>query len=142
MQKPGSMKTFDLLYLGSIVVGLLGLAFGWDGLVEQMVAEFSAQGVEADAQTASFSLILGFAFASVINVALWFLVSVLRIEFVKWLLVIFLVYGIFSIVVGVSESGFDLTQITAIVSTAMSIGAIYFLFQPASKEWLAAKRGD
>lgn len=142
MQKPQSMKMFDFLYLGSIVVGLLGLILGWDILVEQMNAELATQGVESDVEMATAAIIGGAAFATAINLALWFLVSILRIEFVKWILALFLAWGIYSMLVGIASVGFSLEQITGIISTIMSIAAIYMLFQPDAKEWFAAKRGE
>ena len=141
MQKPDSMKKFDLLYLGSLAVGLIGLALGWDGLVEQMNAEFTAQGLEPESGFATGAIIGGFVFGIGISVALWFLVSILRIEFVKWILVLFTVYGVVSLAGGIALAGFDPIQISGIVSTLMSIAAIWMLFRPDSKEWFAAKKG-
>ena len=141
MQKPNSMKTFDLLYLGSLAVGLIGLALGWDGLVEQMNAEFAAQGLDPESGFATGAIIGGFVFGIGISLALWFLVSILRIEFVKWILVLFTVYGVVSLAGGIANAGFDPIQITGIVSTLMSIAAIWMLFKPDSKEWFAAKKG-
>ena len=142
MPKPASMKMFDLLYLGSIAVGLIGLALSWDGLVAQMIAEFDAQGLESDEATASATLIGGFAFATAINLVLWFLLSVLRIAFVKWVLILFLLWGIFSIIVGLTQAELGLQQVSGLVSTLMSCAAIYYLFRPDAKEWLAHKRGQ
>lgn len=142
MPKPASMKLFDALYLGSIAVGLIGVALVWDGLVAQMMEEFAAQGLDSSEATASATLIGGFAFGIAINLVLWFVISVLRIAFVKWVLILFLVWGIFGILVGLSEAPFGLQQVTGLVSTLMSCAAIYYLFQPDAKEWLAQKRGQ
>lgn len=141
MQKPDSMKKFDLLYLGSLAVGLIGLALGWDGLVEQMNAEFVAQGLEPESGFATGAIIGGFVLGIGISVALWFLVSIVRIEFVKWILVLFTAYGVLSLVGGIALAGFDPIQISGIISTLMSIAAVWMLFRPDSKEWFAAKKG-
>ena len=140
--KPDSIRKFDWLYLGSIVVGMIGLALGWGTLTEQMNQEFIAQGIEPDSSIATGALIGGFAIGTAISLALWFLISVLRIEFVKWILVLFVLWSLVSLAGGIALSGFDMIQISGIVSTIMSIAAIYMLFQPDAKEWFAAKRGD
>lgn len=141
MPKPRSMKTFDLLYLGSLAVGLIGLVLGWDGLVEQMNAEFVAQGLEPESGFATGAIIGGFVLGIGISIALWFLVSVIRIEFVKWIIVLFTIYSVVSLAGGIAAAGFDPIQISGIVSTLMAIAAIVMLFQPESKEWFAAKKG-
>ena len=142
MAKPDSIKKFDLFYLGSIVVGLLGIVFGWDMMMEQMNADFVAQGLEPDSGIATGAIIGGTVLGIVISLALWFLISVSRIEFVKWILALFVLWSLFTMAVGISATGFDMVQITGIVSTILSIAAIYMLFKPDAKEWFAAKRGD
>lgn len=142
MAKPDSIKKFDWLYLGSVAVGLLGIVFGWDGMMEQLNAEFAAQGLDVDSGIGTGAIIGGIAFGIIISLALWFLISVLKIEFVKWILLLFVLYSVFSLFVAISTTGFDITQITGIVSTIMSIAAIYMLFRPDAKEWFAAKRAS
>ena len=142
MAKPDSIKKFDYLYIGSIVVGALGLLLGWGALMDQVNAELAAQGLEPEGGFATGAIIGGFVFGTALSLALWFLVSVLRIEFVKWILLAFLLYGLFTMFVGVSQTGFDLVQVFGIISTIMSAAAIYMLFRPDAKEWFAAKRGD
>ena len=142
MTKPASIKKFDYLYIGSVVIGLIGLIIGWDSLVALMDAEFAAQGLDPEGSFSTTTIIAGFAFGTAISLALWFLISVLRIEFVKWILVLFTVWGVFSLVVGLATTGFAVNQISGIISTIMSVAAIYMLFQPDAKAWFAAKRGD
>ena len=142
MTKPASIKKFDYLYIGSVVIGLIGLIIGWDSLVALMDAEFAAQGLDPEGSFATTTIIAGFAFGTAISLALWFLISVLRIEFVKWILVLFTVWGVFSLVVGIATTGFAVNQISGIISTIMSVAAIYMLFQPDAKAWFAAKRGE
>ena len=142
MQKPQSMKFFDWLYLGSLAIGLIGLALGWDAMMEQMNAEFAAQGLEPDSSFATSAIVGGFIFGVGISVALWFLVSIMRIEFVKWIVALFTAYGVVSLAGGIAMAGFDMIQLSGIVSTLMSIVAVVMLFRADSKAWFDAKRGD
>ncbi|WP_226699655.1 hypothetical protein [Qipengyuania gaetbuli] len=135
--KPASIKKFDMLYLGSIVVGLIGFAFNYGDLVETTNAELAAAGVEG---MGGGIMIGSLIFGIVINLALWFLISGLRIEFVKWILVLFAAWAIFSLATTFGLlSGLNL--VFTLVGNLMTLAAIYFLFQPDAKAWFAEKRG-
>ena len=92
--KPAAIKKFDWLYLGSVSVGLLGFALNYGAIADQANAELAAGGLEGAAN----GLLIGSMLVGVaINVALWFLVSVLRIGFVKWIIVLFVAWGLLSL---------------------------------------------
>lgn len=134
--KPASIKKFDLFYLGSIAVGAIGFAIGYDTLVEQTNAQLAAEGIEGlGAGAVIASLLLGIA----INLALWFLVSVLRIEFVKWIVVLLTAWGVLSLALALGD-GLQATMISGIIATILSVIAVWFLFQPDAKAWFAQKR--
>ena len=78
--KPGSIRKFDWLYLGSIAVSLLGFVFNYDTIAAQTNAELTAQGVEG---LSTGVLIGGLLFGTAISLALWFMISILRIELAK-----------------------------------------------------------
>ena len=139
MKKPASMKLFDLLYLGSLAVGMIGLFLGWDTMIAQMNAELASEGVALDEAFASNAIVGSFLFGVAISVGLWFLVSVLRIEFVKWIILLFTAYGVVTLATGIARDGFDMIELSGIVSTLMSIAALVMLFRPDSKAWFDAK---
>lgn len=136
--KPASMKKFDWLYLGSIAVGLLGLLLNYGTLSAQAQAEFTKQGLSGmeDAM-----LLGGVLFGVAISLAIWFLISVLRIELVKWVLILLTAWSILTSAKSISL-GFDSTMVWGLASTIMTVVAIWFLFHPDAKAWFAAKRGD
>lgn len=138
--KPASIKKFDLFYLGSIVVGLIGFALSYGALLNQTNAEMAAAGAEGMGEaTLMGGLIVGVLF----SVGLWFLISVWRIEVIKWVLALFVAWSVISLAMGLS-AGFTLTttMIIGLVSTLMSIVSIYFLFQPDAKAWFEEDRGE
>ena len=136
--KPASVKKFDWLYLGSIIIGLAGVALNYENLVAAADAEMAAQGVEG-MMTGGF-LIVSLLFGVSISLALWFCVSVLRIELVKWVIALFTAWSIVSYI-GSFDTRMDLSIISGLVSTVMTIAALYYLFQPDAKAWFAEKRG-
>ena len=140
MAKPDSIRKFDWLYLGSLAIGLLGLVLGWDSIMTQMNEQMAAEGVALEGSVPTAAIIGGALIGTAISLALWFLISVLRIEFIKWILIVFVVYSVFSILGGLALTGFDLVQISGIISTILSIAAIAMLFRADAKAWFADKR--
>ena len=138
--KPAAIKKFDWLYLGSVAVGLLGFALNYGAIADQANAELAAGGLEGAAN----GLLIGSMLVGVaINVALWFLVSVLRIGFVKWIIVLFVAWGLLSLGTALASGEIaSLNVIFGIISSLMGIASLYFVFQPEATAWLAAKRDD
>ncbi|QPC98761.1 hypothetical protein [Qipengyuania soli] len=136
--KPASVKKFDMLYLGSVAVGLVGVALNYGNIVDAANAEMAAQGLEAT--MGGGVIVVSLLFGVVISLALWFLVSVLRIEMVKWIIALFTGWSVVSYIVSF-DSRMDLSIISGLVSTVMTVAAIYFLFRPDAKAWFAEKRG-
>lgn len=122
--KPVSVKKFDILYLGSVALGLIALALDFDNVVGGMSESLAA---------------VSMFFLVVISAALWFLVSVLRIEAVKWIIALFMAYSVYSFALGFSPE-IDLRLVLEILSTVMTLAAIYYLFRPDAKAWFSEKR--
>lgn len=142
MGKPDSIRKFDWLYLGSIAVGLIGLALSWSTVTGQMDAQMEAAGTELGSGTATAALIGGLVIGTGVSLAIWFLISVLRIELIKWVLIVLVLWGLVTLPAGIQATGgIGMQNITGIISTIMSIAAIWFLFRPDAKAWFAEKRG-
>ena len=135
--KPAAIKKFDMLYLGSLAVSVLSVALVFDTMVQISNDQLAAQGLEP---MGGGILIAGLAFWVIIALALWFLVSKLRIEFVKYLLALFAVYSVFTMAVGGAGEGPMLNLILGWISSVMSLAAVYFLFTAEAKAWFAEKR--
>ena len=138
--KPASIRKFDWLYLGSIAVGLIGFALNYGTVADQASAELTAGGMEG----ATDALLIGsMLFGVAINVGLWFLISVLRIGFVKWILVLFVAWGLLSLGNSIaSPQVMALNLVFGAISSVMVVASLYFLFQPEATAWLAQRRGD
>jgi len=76
--KPASIKKFDKLYLGSILVSLIGIVFGWDTMMTDMNTQIAASGTAVDGMggIVSGAAIGGIALGLGISLLLWALVSV------------------------------------------------------------------
>ena len=138
--KPAAIRKFDWLYLGSIAVGVLGFALTYGTLADSVSAELTASGME----DAAGGFLIGSMLVGVaINVALWFLISVLRIGFVKWILLLFVAWGLLSFGISIASGQAPaLNLVIGAISSIMVVASVYFLFQPEATAWLAQKRGD
>lgn len=135
--RPGSIRKFDWLFLGSLALSVLAFVLNYDAIVAQVDRELVASGIEAGAGLAEKSLI----FSVIVNLALWFLVSRLRIGFVRWLLIVFFAIG----AIGIPAALAQLPALHAVVNLlvfVMQLGAFWFLFQPDARAWFAARRGS
>lgn len=140
--KPASIRKFDWLYWASVIIGLSGLAIGWDTINAQVSSELAATGdEELGSAITSGAIIVGAVVGAAISIAIWFLISVLRIELGKWVLIAMVLWTLVTLPGGIElAGGFSLMHVPSIVSTALTIAAIWFLFQPDAKAWFAEKR--
>ncbi|MXO62980.1 hypothetical protein [Qipengyuania oceanensis] len=135
--RPQAIRNFDYLYLGSLVLGVISFVLNYDAIIAEVQRETAANGMEMGGGLAIGSLIFGL----IVSLALWFLVSRLRIEIVKWVLVLFFVFGL----IGMPAVFAQLPSLHAVISlivTVMQAIAIYFLFTPEAKAFFADKGGN
>tara|TARA_R110000751_G_scaffold2018_7_gene8633 strand:- start:222145 stop:222570 length:426 start_codon:yes stop_codon:yes gene_type:complete len=135
--KPASIRKFDWLYLGSVAIGLLGVALNYGAIASLTEADLASQGY---ADMGVGVLIAGVLFGIAISLALWFMISVLRIGLAKWLLVVLTAWSVVTSGVAI-VANFDVTMVWGLVSTVMTVLAIWFLFQPDATAWFAEKKG-
>ena len=137
--RPDSIRKFDMLWLGALALGIVSFVLGYGTLKAQVDAELAGSGLREG--TSDFALMGGFAFGIVISFALWFLVSRQRLEFVKWILILLLVWGLINLP-AIFADGFTLIDGLSLIGTAMQAAAIYFLFRPDAKAWSERKEVD
>ena len=82
-----------------------------------------------------------------IYLLLWFLIARKASNVAKWVLVVFLVLSILSLVASLFAPGFTedwtLTRILGLVVYALEIASLVYLFKPDAKAWLKGERaGD
>ena len=137
--KPAAIKRFDGLYLGAVALSLLATVMDFDDLRAAMEAELALRGAQSATDAA---IIVGLAVSAAFSLALWFLISVLRIGLLKWIAALFAAYGVVAFALAVGEITFDLAAILSLLVVLMNVAAVYFLFTPEAKAWFAAKRSD
>ena len=135
--KPKAMRAFDALYLGAVGVSAIDTMLSFDQLKTEMQEKLVQSGAEQFGDTA---LIGGLVVSFVITLSLWFLVSVLRVEFVKWVIALFAVWGMIPFFRLAASKGFDGIMVAGLIVLAMNLAAAALLFTPAVTAWFRAAR--
>ena len=120
--RPGTIIWFELLYLGSLVVGVVRLAFNWDEVVV------------ASEETLTLGVLV---FALAINLALILFVSRRRSRIAVWLLVVLFLFGLSSYV-PLIWTPLVVEDVVDILLGLAQVLAIALLFSPSARAWLAA----
>jgi hypothetical protein len=135
--RPESIRRFDLFYLASLALSVLGFILSYDALVARVEAKSAEAGMAL-----GFGFAVGiFAFVLTINLLLWFLVSRKRVAIAKWVIALLFVIDLFDLPALVS-GGMALLAIIPLLALALRAVAIFYLFQPDSKTWLTRDRAE
>jgi FtsH-binding integral membrane protein len=137
--RPKSIQRFDIFYLGALALGLVSTAIGWNATMERMQADAATAAIATPVMVGS--IVIGFG----ISLLLWFFTSRMRSTIAKWILVLFSVLGVLSLVFtmlnGASPGG--IPGILSIVSTVLQVAAVVMLFQPDAVAWFKGEQaGD
>ena len=141
MQKPVSIRKFDLLYLGHLVAGILAVAVGFEGFKDALLAGSVGTEAPLTPELASTAIIVGYGMQVLIGLALWFCISKLRLGFVKWLVVLLGFWMVATMPTNFVEGRCGLFDFLSLGGIALLGGAIFMLLQPDAKEWFAAMKG-
>lgn len=132
--RPDSIRKFDMFYLAAILIGVASSLMNYDTTLQAAATQLSDAGLQDSAGTVLVAT-LGVIFA--FNMLLWFLVSRLRIGFVKWIILLIVLFSVANRLLGISQ-GLNVS-ITDIISVLLKAIAVSFLFRADTKEWFAPR---
>lgn len=135
--KPESIRKFDLFYLASVAVTVVTLFIGYDAIVARTGEEGASQGVVLGPGVAIGAFVIGL----LISLLLWWLVSAKRMALAKWIIVVFFVIGLFGLPSALGN-GITLLEAVNLLAMALQAAAIWFLFRPDAKAYLAGSDGE
>lgn len=134
--KPDSITKFDYLFLGALILDLFVVIAGWDWILAAGHEQLIRGGAEPEmleilpAYTVTFMTI---RFA--IMFGIWMSISLFRIGFIRYILALWMVYSIYSMI-----TGFQLLtlffQLSGLIVLMMNLAALFFVFRPESNAWL------
>lgn len=130
--RPQSIRLFDALFLGGIALGLVAIALTMVGLGHQD----SAASVAGPGGTQS-ALLGAAAFGSVISLTLWYLVSRLRFSFLRWVLLLLVAYGLYTMTAMFGDRT-SISTVIGVVASLMELAGVALLFRADARQWFAA----
>jgi hypothetical protein len=128
--KPQSIRRFDLFFLASLGLLVLGLAMSFDATVAAVQARTSARGL----QVGPGFVFAIFAVVLVLDLLLWWLVSSKGSTIAKWLLVLLLVADLFGLP-SLLSGGLSASKGISLLRILAEAVAIAFLFKADAKAW-------
>jgi hypothetical protein len=132
--KPESIRRFDMFYLGSLVLLVLGFYISFDAAVASIHAQTAAKGLQVGA---GFTVGI-FVVVLVIDLLLWFLVSRRGLTLAKWLLVLLMIVDVFGLPQLVSGA-LTPPKMISLLRIALEAVAVAFLFKADAKAWFKAE---
>lgn len=132
--RPASIARFERLYLGSVVVGIVGSVLDWDRMLERIRSTpDSAQLGSAVAGVAVGTVVIGV----LISLLLWYLVARRGSVIAKWVLTAFLAFSAFSVLIGLLNGviGFDVGGLVRLTGFALQLLAVTTLFRADAAPW-------
>lgn len=130
--RPESIRKFDLFFLAAIALGVASSLLNYDSLLIAASEPLREAGIAELSETV---LIVTLGLGIAINLLLWFLISVLRIGFVRWILLLIVVFLVVTRVLNVAQgANVSLTDLVAVLLKAI---AMWFVLRPDAREWFA-----
>jgi hypothetical protein len=129
--RPESIRRFDMFYLGSVALMVLGFVISFDAAVASIQAQTAAKGVQVGA---GFTIGI-FAAVLLIDLLLWFLISRKRMALAKWLLVLLVIVDLYG-VPALFSGALTPPKMISLLRIVLDAVAVAFLFAADAKAWL------
>ncbi|NVD44521.1 hypothetical protein [Qipengyuania atrilutea] len=128
--RPNSIRIFEKLFLGSLVIGLINAVLSFAQISETLAADPATEGMGTGLMVTTLVITFG------INLLLWYFVARKASNIAKWILVAFTILGLLFLPSSLAQTG-GLTMVLSLVVTAMQVISVVFLFRQDAKVWFA-----
>lgn len=138
MNKPDSIRIFDRLFWASTLIGVLNFLFN----LNETSKSFANTPELVAAGFGMGFIVTTFIVSMILNILIWYFISARASRIAKWILIVFFVVGLFSIVRNFNNpiAPQGLAFGVVILLTLMQSVAIYMLFRRDSLDWFNGKR--
>lgn len=129
--RPSSIVTFERLYLGAILIGIVNTVIGW----HQSMALLQAQPIPLGAGFLYSMTAIGI----IVPLLLWYFIARQGSVVAKWILVVLFLLGLLGYALALSRGTLvaGVSTILGVVALLMQAGAIWMLFRPDAEAWLS-----
>lgn len=135
--RPESIGKFDLFYLAAIGIAFASGLMNYDTQLRIATGHLAGNPLQ---DYAGAIVLFSAAIALAFNLLIWFMASRLRMGWVKWLIVVLVLYSLVSAVIGLSMGMVSLS-ITGLVTVLLKAIAVSFLFRKDAAAWYRDKAG-
>jgi len=134
--RPASIVMFERLFLASLVLSLVGVIIGFDGMVDQLASEPGTAELGLGGGFLAGAMAVGFA----ISLLLWFYIAHKASNVAKWILIVLAAFGLISLP-AMLTGPWDATVLLGLASYALEIAALIYLFRDDAKAWFRGEWG-
>jgi hypothetical protein len=135
--RPQSIILFERLFLASLAGSAAGFALTYDEIMRSMATEPALQAVGLGS-----GFVLGVTAASfALYLLLWYLIARRAANFAKWVLVVFTVLGVLSLVPSMAGP-WRTMELFSLAVYALQIAAVACLFRADAVTWLTGRDPD
>lgn len=129
--RPKSIQRFDMFYLGALALGLVNTALSWNATMERLNAEAATAAIATPMMVGSVAIGFG------ISLLLWFFTSRMRSTIAKWIVVVFFVLGVLSLLFSLLNGQFPggIGAAVSVIAIILQAVSVYMLFQPDAVAW-------
>ncbi|MBO9517828.1 MAG: hypothetical protein J7493_07155 [Porphyrobacter sp.] len=130
--RPQSIIMFERLFLASLVLSVLSLIIGYQAVVDALASDPSMQQLGLGVGFVMGVAVVGYA----IYLLLWYLIAHKAANWAKWVLVVFVAFGVTSLRAALTGP-WNLTTILGLAVYVLEVAAVVYLFRADAKAWLS-----
>ena len=131
--RPPSIIDFERAYLASLALGIVNTTINWQA-IEQSFEDPAMQVLGGP------GAIVGIlAFGMAISLLLWFFIARRASTVAKWIYVVFIAFGVVSIISNLATLPFGTQLILNVVAQLLQLFAAWLLFKPDARAWFAGQ---
>ena len=131
--RPPSIIDFERAYLASLALGIVNTTIHWQA-IEQSFEDPAMQVLGGP------GAIVGIlAFGMAISLLLWFFIARRASTVAKWIYVVFIAFGVVSIISNLATLPFGTQLILNVVAQLLQLFAAWLLFKPDARAWFAGQ---
>lgn len=134
--KPKSIRQFDMLFLLGALLVLASAVLSFGSLEARALVDFGAEGKGARAM-AIWMVIASLFIFTLLATILWASVSIMRIGFVRWLLVLVVLYALWQNFETIRASGATLANLVDLAASLVAAAATAVLFRADARAWFS-----
>lgn len=142
MTRPSAIRLFELFFLGSLALTLVGAVLVWPAMVAQTAERAGAARLGVGVLNGIVAG--GVAIAAIVTLLLWFFVARRGSVVAKWLVTLFTIYSLYETATSMQNGATwgSASGGLSVAALALQVVATAMLFTPGARAWFAGEPED